>query len=80
MPNSRTAEIVVPERVRFTVQAPDDRWELIEGNAALEFTLGVAWIPELVQSLHGIPQGSGDYSIGPATSPHRLWFWWQPAI
>lgn len=78
VPNNRSAALVVPAKLRLMLSASSSYWSFPESTDPAELAVGVEWLPILRRAIAGIPQGQGDYSIGPAGSG-SLWLWWQPA-
>ena len=78
VPNNRSAAPVAPAKLRISLSPAATEWSFPQSINPAELSVGADWLPVLRQAIAGIPQGKGDYSIGPSDSG-SLWLWWQPA-
>ncbi len=78
VPNNRSAASIAPGKLRLSFSSTASEWSFPQSMDPAEFSVGTDWLPVLRQALLDIPQGKGDYSIGPPGGS-SLWLWWQPA-
>jgi len=78
VPNNRSAASITPAKFRLSSSSTASEWSFPQSTEPAELSVGADWLPVLRQAIGGIPQGKGDYSIGPSGSG-SLWLWWQPA-
>ena len=63
-------------RLRITFSADPSAWSMPVEDDPAHLVVGATWLPSLHKAVAGIPQGEGDFTIGPKKAG-RLWIWWK---
>lgn len=82
VPNNRSGRATwsAPTKLVLSFSPTASQWSFPSSSDRAAFTVGSEWLALLRKGIEGIPNGLGDYCIGPQSNGNlRLWFWWWPS-